>query len=115
MALKCLKKAKSLNPQDADVFKAIVDFYNLLETTTDIVAEVKNVIEANNLLEGSSSSDYIKSWTMKATTVHQLWMSWYVLDNNGMKDQSLKFLEKINASTPGMSHEVYKVILIFRC
>jgi hypothetical protein len=110
LALKCLKKAKSLNANDADLFKSVVDFYKLLESTVDLPPQIKKLLDSETLLQGKSLPDYIKSWTMNAKTVYELWMSWYVLENFGMKDQSLEFIGQINATTPGMSHEVYLFI-----
>jgi hypothetical protein len=85
---------------------AVVDFNNRVAKAADLSPELKTIIGDENIIGRSSLTDYIKTWTVKATTVHQLWASWYVLENNGMKDDSQIFIEKICASSPGMSHEV---------
>jgi hypothetical protein len=78
-----------------------------LESAVDLPPQIKKHLDSETLLQDKSLSDYINSWTLNAKTVYELWISWYVLQNFGMKDQSLEFFDKINSTTPGMSHEVY--------
>ena len=108
--MKCLKKGVLLNPQDPDIFKAVVEFYTHIDKESSLDPLIQSLITDENLLNGKTLLDYIDSWVQKATTVHQLWISWLILESNQhaqMHDKSKSYLDKITPSSPGMSHEVF--------